>query len=281
MESAPFEYTRLEGGKKHYSTSLGGAMGVKDVSKETWLFVSPHDDDACIGGGLWIQAALAAKVKVCLLVVTDGRMGYCQPMPRQEVVETRRVETYESCEKLGLDGSCVKYIDYPDGGLFSLQGRLAAEERPEIDDIRGFVGLQNAMTYHLRAMRPARVFVPTPTDLHPDHQVTYRELMISLFHASGAVWPELGAAIERVPRVYEMAVYCDFSGPPNLQLLANQEAFDRKLQSIAAFRSQEQIAKLVENVRGGGPYEYLREVAFHLYTPGDYRGLFGSAGEEG
>lgn len=274
MESTPFEYARIENGQKQHSTSLGGVLQSKQVAQERWLVVSPHDDDACIGVGLWMQAALRAGVTVHLLVVTDGRMGYCDPAPRHKVIETRRVETYDSCEKLGLHERYVHYIDYPDGALFSLQGRQAKEERPDIEDICGYVGLQNAMTFHLRAIRPNRVIVPTPTDLHPDHRITHSELLISLFHASGAVWPELGRPIDDTPRVYEMAVYCDFNGSPNLQLFSNEQAFERKLESIAAFRSQLQIAKLVENVRAAGPYEYLREIDFHLYRPMRYRALF-------
>lgn len=272
MEPAAFEFTRLEDGQKLHSTSLGKVMRSSDITKERWLFVSPHDDDACIGAGLWLQAALQAGVDVRLLVVTDGRMGYCDPAQKDTIIETRRVETHDSCEKLGLDEEHVRYIDYPDGSLFTLQGRQ--EPQPDIEDIRGYIGLQNAMCYHLRAVRPTRIIVPTPTDLHPDHRITYSELMISLFHASGAIWPELGKPIDQIPSVYEMAIYCDFGEPPNLQIRADQQAFNRKLESIAAFESQNQIAKLVENVREDGPYEYLREVNFHFYSPKNYRQLF-------
>lgn len=275
MESTPpFEFTRLEGDLTHHATSLGNAMHSRGIAKETWLFVSPHDDDACIGGGLWIQAALSAKVAVHLLVITDGRMGYCQTQQRDSIIETRRVETHDSCAHLGLRPQNVRYIDYPDGGLFALQGRQAQHERPDIDPICGYVGLQNAITYHLRAVRPTRVILPTPTDLHPDHRITHSELMISLFHASGKVWPELGPPTDGIPHVYEMAIYCDFSELPNLRVGANHQIFERKLASISAFRSQAQIAKLVENVRASGAHEYLREINFHFYNPTAYASIF-------
>ena len=147
-------------------------------------------------------------------------------------------------------------------------------DRPDIEDLRGYVGLQNAMTFHLRTIQPSRVFVPTPTDLHPDHRITHSELMISLFHASGAIWPELGSPLKPIPTVYEWPVYCDFQEPPNLQIHANQQIFGRKLDSIAAFRSQAQITQLIDNVRANGPYEYLREVNFRFYNPNAYKPLF-------
>ena len=34
--------------------------------------------------------------------------------------------------------------------------------------------------------------MPSPADYHPDHQVAYNEMQISLFHAAGLIWPELG-----------------------------------------------------------------------------------------
>ncbi len=272
MDADFFEFTRLEAGQKLRTTALSKAMQTPDITDEVWLFVSPHDDDACLGAGLWIQAAIQAGVTVYLLIVTDGRMGYCQPNELEKIIETRRVETYDSCERLGLDQRFIRYIDYPDGALYVLQGRRTPT--PDIDPIRGYIGLQNAMTYYLRDLRPTRVFVPTAADLHPDHRITHSELMISLFHAYGGIWPELGKPINAIPTVYEWAVYCDFPSDPNLQVWADEKAFSRKMESMAAFRSQTQIAQLLDNMRQGGPYEYLRKVDFRLYQPTTYRHLF-------
>ena len=269
MSGPAFQFRRFENRQKLHTEDLAEVMRCASVVGKNWLIVSPHDDDMCIGAGLWMQAAAAAGVNVSLLVVTDGRMGYCRADQKDDIVAIRREETYRSCKVLGLDRERIHWINYPDGGLFSLQGRrAAAANEPAIE---GFVGLQNAMTYYLRKIRPTRVLVPTPTDLHPDHQITYNELMISLFHAQGLIWPELGEPIAAVPTIYEMAVYCDFNERPNLELMADQASFDRKLDAIAAFKSQAQIAKLVENIRSGGPYEYLSEVTFRFYSPNTYR----------
>jgi len=243
-----------------------------DLTSETWLFVAPHDDDLCIGAGLLMQAAKQAGVDVQILVVTDGSLGYCTPDQELEIVNIRRAETYESFELLGIPKEQIQYIDYPDGGLTPYIGRRPAPEHPQA--IGGYVGLQNAFTYHLRQLQPARLFVPTHTDLHPDHRITHSELMISIFHSSGAIWPELGPPIASIPKVYEMAVYCDFETPPDIEIHSDDEVFEKKLQSVEAYRSQAQIAALVASVREGGAYEYLREVAFQLYSPTNYRARF-------
>ncbi len=269
---SPFHFTRIRKGKKLRTDDLSELMDGENIADQTWLFVSPHDDDLCLGAGLLIQAAVASGVEVQSLIVTDGCLGYCTMEQRDDIINIRREETFDSFAMLGVDQDHVHYINYPDGGLLKYQGRRPAEENEP--NIEGYVGLQNAFTYYLRKFRPTRVFVPTHTDLHPDHRYSYSELMISLFHASGAIWPELGAPLVEIPKVYELAVYCDFSSKPNIEVMGNQEVFDQKLKSVEAYRSQVQIGALVKSTRDAGPFEYLREINFKLYSPSNYRGMF-------
>lgn len=267
-----FQYTRLAGGQKHRFEQLADAMGGENIAEQTWLFVSPHDDDLCIGAGLLIQAAVQASVDVRALIVTDGRMGYCTAEQKNTIVDIRRTETYQSFEILGVSHDQVTYIAYPDDGLSQFQGRRLPFDGEQA--IEGYVGLQNAFTYYLRKFRPTRVFVPSSADLHPDHQITHNELMISVFHAAGAIWPELGSPLADAPNVCELAVYCDFAEPPNFELIGNEAAFETKLSSIEAYRSQEQISAMVESARQSGSYEYMREVKFRIYSPESYKSMF-------
>jgi LmbE family N-acetylglucosaminyl deacetylase len=268
-----FQFTRLIGERKHRASSLSDVLDDRDLAQQTWLFVSPHDDDLCIGAGLLMQAAVREGVDVQALIVTDGCLGYCRAEQKADIVAIRREETISSFRELGIAEPNVTYINYPDGGLTSYIGRRPAREGESA--IAGFVGLQNAFTYYLRKFRPSRVFVPTHTDLHPDHRITHSELMISLFHASGAIWPELGAPLMDVPSLGELAVYCDFAEPPNLEIIGAEEVFQTKLRSIQLYRSQIQIGGLVAALREAGPYEYVRESEFRLFSPDHYKALFG------
>lgn len=272
---APFHFTRLTDRGAQRTTSLAEAMGGADLATETWLFVSPHDDDLCIGAGLLMQAAVRQGAQVHVLIVTDGCMGYCRLEDREQIIQIRRDETLESFALLGIPSSQVHYIGYPDGGLVPLIGRRKARSGEEA--IAGYVGLQNALTYHLRQLRPTRVYVPTHTDLHPDHRITHSELMISVFHAAGAIWPELGEPLAAPPSVGELAVYCDFAEPPNLEIIGDAAVFQTKLDSIAVYKSQIQIGSLVDSLRRGGPYEYVRESEFRLFTPDSYKSLFAAS----
>lgn len=271
MSQNAFSFARLVIETVLRSHELGETLQSKDITSERWLFVVPHDDDLVIGGGLWVEAALDAGVDVHAVVVTDGRMGYCRAEDRETIVDVRRREMLESCRQLGIDVAQVHFLGFPDCGLVPYQGRRAAQHgEPEI---AGFTGLQNALTHYLRRVRPLRVIVPSAADLHPDHKITYSELMISLFHASGKIWPELGEP-HPVPELYEMAVYCDFCSPPNLEVRTLPDPFEQKLSAIAAFQSQAQIEQLVEQVRRAGPCEYLRHVDFHFYCADQNAPLF-------
>ncbi len=273
-DHSSFHITRLDAARKTQYQNLAAAMESDNPARETWLFVAPHDDDLCLSSGLLMQQAVAEGINVQVLVVTDGRMGYCTLEQRDSIVDIRRNETHESFAVLGVPKESIHSLGYPDGGLAPLCGRRKALPDDEVKAIEGYVGLQNGFTYHLRKARPTRVFVPTSADLHPDHQVTHNELMICLFHAAGTIWPELGEPLADVPKVYELAVYCDFPAPPQLQIQAGSEAFEKKLASIAAFRSQTQIARLVETIRQAGPTEYVRELNFRFYSPNNYKPMF-------
>ncbi|GAB4150290.1 MAG: hypothetical protein Tsb009_25040 [Planctomycetaceae bacterium] len=269
-----FQYrlTRLVDGEKLRTADLGEWLGADSIADECWLFVAPHDDDLCLGAGLLMQAAMQAGVNVRVAIVTDGRLGYCRIEQEDNIIEIREQETIRSFQILGIEQDRIRFLGFPDGGLIPYIGRR--KHQGEGPEVQGYTGLQNSFTSVLRECRPARVFVPSPADLHPDHRITHSELMISLFHATGAIWPELGAPLMDVPVVYEMAVYCDFPQPPNLELISNDELFQAKLASVKAFQSQVQISALVESVRKAGPYEYIREVGFPLYCAETYKPMF-------
>jgi LmbE family N-acetylglucosaminyl deacetylase len=267
-----FRYARKSTHKVHRYDTLEGITGSEDVSNETWLFACPHDDDIAIGGGLWMKAACEAGVEVHLLAATDGRMGYCSLDEKDTIAATRADELVASCQALGLtDASRIHLLGFPDCNLAQYLGRRPADEGDP--QTAGYTGLQNAFVEKLRAIKPTRLFMPSPMDYHPDHQIVHNEMQISLFHAAGEIWPELGPPTD-VPAVYELAIYCDFPDPPNLQLSCSDEQFRAKLDAIACYKSQKQIELLVQKVRDAGPVEYLREVNFKFYSATAYHHLF-------
>ncbi len=273
MQRDKCQFVRLVGNERRVGPRLADVSRHWQGEKERFLFVSPHDDDAVLGAGLMIQLAKREKVPVHILVATDGSMGYCSPEEKATIAEIRRKETFACYQALHVPKKNIVWTGFPDCRLNSYRGRTPTDSETA-PAVAGHIGLQNSLTYWLRQIRPTQCFVPTCNDLHPDHQIVYDEFMISLFHASGDIWPELGEPLEKVPYVSTYAVYCDFVAPPTLQMRTPASYMETKLKAIGAFRSQKQIASLIENARHFGPEEYIRAINFKLYRPTDYRNLF-------
>lgn len=241
-----------------------GAPALKPRSGEAWLFLVPHDDDAVVGAGLALLAAEEAGCRVTVAITTDGSLGYCDAADRDRIAETRRTETKDSLALVG--NPAVRFLDFPDGDLFSWQGRRLNGE------LSG--GIQEAYTRLYRELKPDALFLCGASDLHPDHKIVHQEALISLFHAAGDIWPELGPVLSDLPRIYEFPVYCALEKPPDYRLLADAAAFNQKLEAVAAYRSQRQISLLVEKLKSGGPQEFYRRIEFDLYDPQTYAALF-------
>lgn len=266
--SNDFEFVRLVGEERRVGPTLASVSRHWQSNKERFLFVSPHDDDIALGAGMFIQHACQEQIPVYVLVVTDGSMGYCRPQDKGKIADIRKKETYDCYALLGVPRDNVLWLNYPDGGLSRCCGRRAAEASdPAAVVMEGFTGLQNSFTAWLRKIRPTQCFLPTVNDLHPDHKMTYEEFLISVFHASGKIWPELGEPLSAIPFLHEVAVYCDFTLPPNVRIRASEAVFEKKLNSILAYRSQEQIQSVIESVRKTGAGEFLKNIPFNLYNP--------------
>ena len=268
-----FEFVRLIGNERRVGTKLADVSRHWQGKSERFLMVSPHDDDAALGAGLLIQLAKREHVPVHIVIVTDGSQGYCSTKEIDTITEIRRNESFECYQKLGVPKKNIAWLGFPDCRINYCRGRSPAEASDPLA-ISGFTGLQNNFTYWLRKIRPTQCFLPTHNDLHPDHRIIYDEFLISLFHAAGNIWPELGKPLINVPYIHTFAVYCDFPVPPTLRMRTPNPYLEHKLKAIAAFRSQKQISSLIENVRHCGPEEYLRAIDFKLYHPANYRNQF-------
>lgn len=271
--SDTLEITRLTPEGKIQGGSMEEGFADWDKDNECFLFVSPHDDDVILGGGLTMQLALENNIPVYIMIATDGRMGYCSAEEKATISEIRMKETYDCYEALGIPRENIIWLGLPDSGLNQYRGRKLASEGDSAV-VGGYAGLQNVFTHYLRKVRPSRCFLPTSTDLHPDHKIVHEEFLISLFHATGTIWPELGEHLPEVPQLYELGVYCDFPEAPDMRIKAPEKYLDGKVKGIEKFVSQKQIAALIDIVRQAGSQEYLRTYKFKLYDPRDYESMF-------
>jgi len=268
-----FTIVRLIGNERRVASTLSGVSRHWQGKNECFLFISPHDDDVVIGSGLLIQLAMKENVPVHILIVTDGSMGYCSAQEKDNITEIRRKETFDCYQSLGIPRENIFWLGFPDCRLNYFRGRRPAQ-KSETAAIEGFIGMQNSFTYYLRKIKPTQCFLPTSNDLHPDHKFVHEELLISIYHAAGSIWPELGTPIAKHPAVHEIACYCNFPTPPHLQITTPPALLQKKLDAIAAFRSQRQIGAEIDIIKKAGPVEYIRDFGFHLYSPDLYTEMF-------
>jgi LmbE family N-acetylglucosaminyl deacetylase len=243
-------------------------------ANEKWLFFAPHDDDIVIGAGLTFLTGIHLGVDVHAAVMTNGRMGYCLPEMRDTIKQVRHEEARESFRFLGLPESNLYQFDYTDGDLPHNAGRWLTDDPNDTRVIAGAVGLQNTMVWLLRKVQPTRVFIPNRLDMHPDHSIVNSELVMSIFHAQGLIWPELGPPIPHLPMLYEYATYNDFVTTPTLRVRAPDDLVEKRLAGIAFYKSQLQIDLVVNEIRKAGGNEYLLEMAFKIFSAKKYESLF-------
>ena len=272
MMSVIFDYRTKKG--KITSTDPAEIWSDWQGNHERWLFFAPHDDDIVAGAGLTFLAGIHLGVDVHAAVITNGRMGYCLPEMKNTIKQVRHAEARESFLFLGLPESNLYQFDYDDGNLPHHAGRWLTDDTNDTRAIAGAVGLQNTMTWLLRQVKPTRVFMPNRLDLHPDHSIVNKELIMSVFHAQGQIWPELGPPIPTLPMLYEYATYNDFISAPTLRIRVSDDLAEKRLAALALYKSQLQIDLVVNEIRKAGGNEYLLEMAFEVYSAKKYESLF-------
>jgi LmbE family N-acetylglucosaminyl deacetylase len=131
------------------------------------LIFAPHPDDEALGAGGLIQRAVAAHAKVLVVFATDGENN---PWP-QRVVERRlkirssdrarwgkrrRKEAQLALAHLGLPAASARFLGFPDQGITRFL--LGASEIPVA-----------AIGEVLSNLKPTLIVMPSPRDVHPDH----------------------------------------------------------------------------------------------------------------
>jgi len=124
------EFVRLIGTERRVGPTLESVSRHWQGEKERFLFVSPHDDDAVLGGGLLMQLALREKVPVHILIVTDGSMGYCSFEEMTTISYIRRKEAFECYQSLGIPKENIVWTGFGDCQLSWYRGRRNANDVP-------------------------------------------------------------------------------------------------------------------------------------------------------
>lgn len=137
--------------------------GWKGAEERVCVF-SPHDDDAIIGAGYAMRAAMDAGAEVHVVIACDGACGYSKPEEKDTIVERRRKETLDCYRTFGVPEGNVIFLAYPDFSAMQYVGRIVAPERE---------GHFRRTITELRKRRITRILAPNHYHEHIDHLATY------------------------------------------------------------------------------------------------------------
>ena len=135
-----------------------------DGKNERLVVYSPHDDDAILGAGYAMRAAIEDGAEVYIVIVCSGNAGYSTPEERDIIVEKRRRETLNCYEAFGIPRERITFLGFSDFSALQYLGWNIAPARE--GHFRRCITL-------LRSLRATRVLVPNHYHEHIDHIAAY------------------------------------------------------------------------------------------------------------
>lgn len=152
------------------------------------MIFAPHPDDEVLGCGILLQRARAIAAATRVVYVTDGennpwpqrfleRKWRLDSSDRKRWGQLRRAECLASLRVLGHDPSTVCFLAMPDQGLTSLL-------------LKDCSSALAALTRSINDWAPTHVFIPSATDIHPDHSAIAVMLSLVLQELPEDRWPD-------------------------------------------------------------------------------------------
>jgi len=135
-----------------------------DGPNESLCVYSPHDDDAILGAGYAMRAAIESGAKVTCIIVCDGACGYSTPAEKEGIVARRQQETLDCYRELGLKDEDVLFLGFPDFSAIQYVGRILDPNRE---------GHFRKTITELRQRKVTRILAPNHYREHIDHLASY------------------------------------------------------------------------------------------------------------
>ena len=185
-------------------------------SSERVLIFAPHPDDETLGCGGAIQKALQEGKIVKVVFVTSGdsfgndyeMTGSSPDLPRGvELGYLRQKEALEATAILGLEKENVIFLGYPDRGMEKMWWMYRSNDHAyrspytQTDKSPYLSGYTISAPYSgeqviqdiqsiLETFHPQIIYLPHPSDLHPDHWATYNFVKEALerLRQKGSLW---------------------------------------------------------------------------------------------
>lgn len=181
--------------------------GIPLSETDRLLVIAPHPDDETIATCRLISKALAAKIPVCVVIMTSGdgnekmakaalKIDDPQPQDYRRLGRIRHNESVKAMSLIGLPRQNLVFLTYPDGGLDSLfntdwdytkphVGRTGVTRSPydyAYDKNAVYCGANVVRDLEgvISTFRPTTIVFPGHEDSHPDHWATNAFVQYSL-----------------------------------------------------------------------------------------------------
>ena len=173
------------------------------------LVLAPHPDDGVLGTAGVIQAALARKLPVKVVYLTNGDNNELAfllykkhpVLSRKKLLqmgELRQKESTAAMAQLGLPATDLIFLGYPDFGTLKILMRYWEETKPyksmltrtkkvpyknSFSKDLPYVGenILYDLEKILRDFKPTKIFISHPADRNTDHQAFYLFLKVALW----------------------------------------------------------------------------------------------------
>jgi bacillithiol biosynthesis deacetylase BshB1 len=185
------------------------------------LVVGPHPDDQELGMGGTIVRLASQGHRVHLIDATNG-----EPTPHGSV-ETRARESAEAAKVLGVERS-----------LLGLPNRQVVHN----------LASRHKLAAMIRVHRPNVIFLPYPTDAHPDHVAVTRIGEDARFDAKLTKSDIPGEPWHPKRIIYYFCTHLRMNFNPTFCIDISDQ-IDTKMQAVAMYKSQFPTSEIPEMVR--------------------------------
>lgn len=157
------EYSVLDIDKRQFG-GLETLFPGWDGKNERLLVYSPHDDDAIIGAGYAMRAALDDGAEVHIIIVCSGNCGYSTVEEKETIVEKRKEETLNCYKAFGIPEENILFLGYSDFSALNYVGWNLDSNRE---------GHFRTSITEMRKRKITRMLVPNHYHEHVDHIAAY------------------------------------------------------------------------------------------------------------
>jgi len=194
-------YTYLQAPILWFVHVVPGAIPSPEANAERLLIIAPHPDDdvLSLGGTMAVTAKAGGSVLVVYLTSGDANragerliamMPFLSAPAFRALGGRREKEAVLALSRLGVPAENAIFLNYPDQGLMDLVTRNWSSDTPYRSRYTAQGTTYSRTAYRQGAVysgenvladlvdiifqyRPTRVYVPHPSDTHPDHGAGY------------------------------------------------------------------------------------------------------------